>query len=84
VFRCDNDKRPRPSLRGILVQGTCFQIRPNMGSAKRTANIFDDFSHSLDVTGYGIWIIITGGWFGKQLVWKQIWMMAVNGGTFDS
>jgi len=72
VFDVNNDNVLDLVSGAYWYKGPDFQIRHNMGSAKRYGEYFDDFSTiPLDVNGDGHMDYITGGWFGKQLVWKQ-------------
>ena len=72
VFDVDNDNTVDLVSGAYWYQGPDFQIRYYIGSAKRYGEYYDDFSTiPLDVNGDGYLDFITGGWFGKQLVWKQ-------------
>ena len=72
VFDVDNDNILDLVSGAYWYKGPDFQTRHYIGSAKRYGEYYDDFSTiSLDVNGDGHMDFITGGWFGKQLVWKQ-------------
>ncbi|RAJ15947.1 FG-GAP repeat domain-containing protein [Arenibacter echinorum] len=72
VFDVDNDNLVDIVSGAYWYKGPEFQTRHYIGSAKRYGEYYDDFSTiPLDVNGDGLMDFITGGWFGKQLVWKQ-------------
>ena len=72
VFDVDNDGKLDLVSGAYWYKGPDFQARHYIGSAKRYGEYYDDFSTiPLDVNGDGLMDFITGGWFGKQLVWKQ-------------
>jgi len=72
VFDVDNDNLVDIVSGAYWYKGPDFQTRHYIGSAKRYGEYYDDFSTiPLDVNGDGHMDFITGGWFGKQLVWKQ-------------
>ncbi|WP_251805583.1 FG-GAP-like repeat-containing protein [Arenibacter sp. H213] len=72
VFDVNNDRIPDIVSGAYWYEGPHYQTRYYIGSAKRYGEYYDDFSTiPLDVDGDGYMDFITGGWFGKQLVWKQ-------------
>lgn len=72
VFDVDNDNVLDLVSGAYWYQGPDFQTRHYIGSAKRYGEYYDDFSTiPLDVNGDGHMDFITGGWFGKQLVWRE-------------
>lgn len=72
VFDVNNNGVPDIVSGAYWYEGPEFETRHYIGSAKRYGEYYDDFSTiPLDVNGDGHIDFITGGWFGKQLVWKQ-------------
>ncbi|MDL5512074.1 VCBS repeat-containing protein [Arenibacter sp. M-2] len=72
VFDVDNDNLVDIVSGGYWYKGPDFRTKHYLGSAKRYGEYYDDFSTiPLDVNGDGLTDFITGGWFGKQLIWKQ-------------
>jgi hypothetical protein len=72
VFDVDNDHVVDIVSGAYWYKGPDFLTRHYIGSAIRYGEYYDDFSTiPLDVNGDGYLDFITGGWFGKQLVWKQ-------------
>ncbi len=72
TFDVDNDNLVDIVSGAYWYKGPDFQTRHYIGSAKRYGEYYDDFSTiPLDVNGDGHMDFITGGWFGKQLVWKE-------------
>lgn len=72
VFDVNNDKVLDIVSGGFWYQGPEYLTRQAIGAAKRYGEYYDDFSTiPLDVNGDGRTDFITGGWFGKQLVWKE-------------
>ncbi len=78
VFDVNNDQVPDIVSGGFWYEGPAFITRHAIGSAQRYGEYWDDFSTiPMDVNGDGRLDFITGGWFGKRLVWKE------NPGTGD-
>ncbi len=72
VFDANNDQLPDIVSGGFWYQGPDFTTRHAIGSAQRYGEYWDDFSTiPMDVNGDGRMDFITGGWFGKRLVWKE-------------
>ena len=72
VFDVNNDNVLDIVSGAYWYEGPDYQNRHYIGSAKRYGEYYDDFSTiPLDVNGDGNMDLITGGWFGKQLVWKE-------------
>lgn len=72
VFDVNNDQVPDIVSGGFWYEGPDFTTRHAVGSAQRYGEYWDDFSTiPMDVNGDGRMDFITGGWFGKRLVWKE-------------
>lgn len=72
VFDVNNDAVLDIVSGGYWYEGPYFENRHYLGSAKRYGEYYDDFSTiPLDVNGDGYTDFITGGWFGKKLIWKE-------------
>ncbi|MGB5555763.1 MAG: VCBS repeat-containing protein, partial [Flavobacteriaceae bacterium] len=72
VFDVNNDKIPDLVSGSFWYEGPEYETRHLIGDFKRYGEYYDDFSTlPLDVNGDGLLDYITGGWFGKELVWKE-------------
>lgn len=72
VFDVNNDNIQDIVSGASWYMGPDFKERHYIGSAKRYGEYYDDFSTiPLDVNGDGHMDFITGGWFGKELIWKE-------------
>lgn len=72
VFDVNNDKIPDIVSGAFWYEGPDYTDRHSVNSPKRYGEYWDDFSTiPLDVNGDGRTDIISGGWFGKQLIWKE-------------
>ncbi|MDB4292602.1 VCBS repeat-containing protein [Maribacter sp.] len=72
VFDVNNDAVPDIVSGGYWYEGPNFKNRFYIGSPERYGEYYDDFSTiPLDVNGDGYIDFITGGWFGKKLIWKE-------------
>lgn len=72
VFDVNKDKIPDIVSGAFWYEGPDYINRHFMGSSQRYGEYWDDFSTiPLDVNGDGRLDFITGGWFGKHLVWKE-------------
>jgi len=72
VFDVNNDGISDIVSGAFWYEGPDHLVRHYIGSEKRHGEYWDDFSTiPLDVNGDGFLDIITGGWFGKQLLWKE-------------
>ncbi len=72
VFDVNNDAVLDIVSGAYWYEGPQYVKRHYIGSAKRYGEYYDDFSTiPLDVNGDGFVDFVTGGWFGKQLIWKE-------------
>lgn len=72
VFDVNNDKIPDIVSGSFWYEGPTFFKRHYIGAGKQFGEYWDDFSTvPLDVNGDGKIDFITGGWFGKNLIWKE-------------
>lgn len=72
VFDVNNDQVLDIVSGGFWYEGPDFRVRHSVGEAERYGEYYDDFSTiPLDVNGDGYMDFITGGWFGKELIWKE-------------
>ncbi len=72
VFNVNNDTILDIVSGAYWYEGPEFKNRHYIGSAKRYGEYYDDFSTiPLDVNGDDYTDFITGGWFGKELIWKE-------------
>src|SRR5258706_15094408 len=72
VFDVDSDGKPDIVCGEFWYQGPDFAKSHRIGTIRREADYYDDFSTiPLDADGDGRLDFITGGWFGGTLVWKQ-------------
>lgn len=72
VFDVNGDTIPDIISGGFWYEGPDFLEKHALGEAKRYGEYWDDFSTiPMDVNGDGKLDFITGGWFGKELVWKE-------------
>jgi len=72
VFDVNNDKIPDLVSGAFWYEGPAFFKRHYIGPVKQFGEYWDDFSTiPFDVNGDGRMDFITGGWFGKTLVWKE-------------
>ena len=72
VLDVNNDKIPDIVSGAFWYEGPDYIDRHFIGSSERFGEYWDDFSTiPLDVNGDGRLDYITGGWFGKHLVWKE-------------
>ena len=72
VFDVNNDKIPDIVSGAFWYEGPGYWKRNYLGPVKRVGEYWDDFSTiPLDVNGDGNIDLVTGGWFGKSLIWRQ-------------
>lgn len=72
VFDVNQDKIPDLISGSYWYEGPSYLNRHFIGDFKRYGEYYDDFSTvPLDVNGDGFMDYITGGWFGKRLVWRE-------------
>lgn len=72
VFDINNDKVPDLVSGVFWYEGPDYLKRHTIGKMRRFGQYWDDFSTiPLDVNGDGHIDFITGGWFGKNLSWKE-------------
>lgn len=72
VFDVNNDKVPDIVSGAYWYEGPNYVNRHSIGQVKRVGEYWDDFSTiPLDVNGDGRLDFITGGWFGKNIMWKE-------------
>jgi FG-GAP-like repeat len=72
VFDVNGDKVLDIMSGSYWYEGPGFLKRHFIGNVKRVSEYYDDFSTiPMDVNGDGRIDFITGGWFGKTLVWKE-------------
>ncbi|MGO4294505.1 FG-GAP repeat domain-containing protein [Chitinophaga sp. RAB17] len=72
VFDVNNDKIPDLVSGAFWYEGPAYFKRHYIGPVKQYGEYWDDFSTiPFDVNGDGRMDYITGGWFGKTLVWKE-------------
>lgn len=72
VIDVNNDKVPDLVSGAYWYEGPAYFRRHYIGPVKQFGEYWDDFSTiPFDVNGDGRMDYITGGWFGKTLVWKE-------------
>ena len=72
VFDVNSDRVLDIVSGSYWYEGPVFLKRHFIGNVKRVSEYFDDFSTiPMDVNGDGKMDFVTGGWFGKTLVWKE-------------
>ena len=72
VFDVNNDKVPDIVSGSFWYEGPGYFKRHYIGKGKQFGEYWDDFSTiPLDINGDGRIDFVTGGWFGKVLVWKE-------------
>ncbi|NLR78111.1 FG-GAP repeat domain-containing protein [Chitinophaga eiseniae] len=72
VFDVNNDHIPDLVSGAYWYEGPTYFKRHYIGPVKQYGEYWDDFSTiPFDVNGDGHMDYITGGWFGKTLVWKE-------------
>ena len=72
IFDVNNDKIPDIVSGAFWYEGPDYLERNFIGTIKRVGEYYDDFSTiPLDINGDGKLDFVTGGWFGKTLVWRE-------------
>jgi hypothetical protein len=72
IFDVNNDKIPDIVSGAFWYEGPDYLKRNFIGTIKRVGEYYDDFSTiPLDINGDGKLDFVTGGWFGKTLVWRE-------------
>jgi hypothetical protein len=72
VFDVNNDKVPDIVSGAFWYEGPGYVKRNFIGLMKRVGEYYDDFSTvPLDINGDGRMDFVTGGWFGKVLLWRE-------------
>lgn len=72
VFDVNNDKVPDIVSGVYWYEGPDYLKRYTIGPANRFGEYWDDFSTiPMDVNGDGRLDFITGGWFGKSILWWE-------------
>lgn len=72
VFDVDGDGAPDIVSGAYWYEGPEFAERHNIGEVLASGDYYDDFSEiPLDINGNGRLDYVTGGWFGKQLQWRE-------------
>lgn len=72
VADVNNDKIPDLISGAFWYEGPGYFKRHYIGPVKQYGEYWDDFSTiPIDVNGDGRIDFVTGGWFGKTLVWKE-------------
>lgn len=72
VFDVNNDKIPDIVSGAFWYEGPGYWKRNYIGPVKRVGEYYDDFSTiPLDINGDGRLDFVSGGWFGKTLLWRE-------------
>ena len=72
VFDVNNDGTPDLVSGSFWYEGPNYFKRNFIGAVPRVGEYYDDFSTiPIDVNGDGKMDFVTGGWFGKNLFWKE-------------
>lgn len=72
VFDVNNDGKPDIFCGDSWFAGPDFKVKGNAGPIKATGDYFDDFGEvPIDVNGDGYLDVVTGGWFGKSVRWRE-------------
>lgn len=72
VFDVNNDEVPDIVSGAYWYEGPDYLKRHSVGQVKRFGEYWDDFSTiPMDINGDGYLDFITGGWFGKSMLWRE-------------
>lgn len=72
IFDVNDDKIPDIVSGSFWYEGPDYLKRNFIGTVKRFGEYYDDFSTiPVDINGDGKLDFVTGGWFGKTLIWRE-------------
>lgn len=72
VMDVNNDGKPDIVHGEYWYQGPDFKAAHKITTIRQESDYFDDFSnYPMDVNGDGWMDIVSGGWFGETMVWRE-------------